>query len=87
VFMTDKNRQIVGGRVSSGEVEKGAKIEVYRQEDLIGKGKIINLQRNKKDIPRLSKGEECGILYEGTGRIEKGDELIIYKEESRKEEL
>jgi len=87
VFMTDKNRQIVGGKVAEGEVEKGAKIEAYREEELIGKGKIVNLQRNKKDISRLPKGEECGILYEGTGRIEKGDVLTIYKEEKRKEEL
>ena len=87
VFMTDKNRQIVGGRINQGEVTKGAKLEVYRNEELIGKGKIINLQRNKKDIPLLSRGEECGILYEGTGRIEKGDELIVYKEERHKEEL
>ncbi|MBU0546730.1 MAG: translation initiation factor IF-2 [Patescibacteria group bacterium] len=87
VFMTDKNRQIVGGRINSGEVEKGAKLEVYRNEDLIGKGKIINLQRNKKDVPKLSRGDECGILYEGTGRIEKGDEIIVYKQEKQKEIL
>jgi len=87
VFMTDKSRQIVGGRINSGEVEKGARLEVYRNEELVGKGKIINLQRNKKDIPKLSKGDECGILYEGTGRIEKGDEIIVYKEERQKEIL
>lgn len=87
VFMTDKNRQIVGGRINSGEVEKGARLEVYRNEELIGKGKIINLQRNKKDVPKLSKGDECGILYEGTGRIEKGDEIVVYKEERQKEIL
>jgi translation initiation factor IF-2 len=87
VFMTDKNRQIVGGKITNGEVEKGARLEVYRNEELIGKGRIVNLQRNKKDMPKLSKGDECGILYEGTGRIEKGDEIIAYKEERQREIL
>jgi len=87
VFMTDKKRQIIGARVIDGEVEKGLKIEIFREEELIGKGKIINLQRNKKDISRLGKGEEAGILYEGTGRAEKGDILIVYKKETRKDEL
>ena len=87
VFMTEKSRQIVGGKVVEGEVQKGAKIEVYREEELIGKGKIINLQRNKKDIAKLAKGEECGILYDGNGRIDKGDILIIYRQQRRKEEL
>lgn len=87
VFMTEKSRQIVGGKVIEGEVQKGAKIEIYREEELIGKGKIINLQRNKKDIAKLAKGEECGILYDGNGRIDKGDILIIYRQQKRKEEL
>ena len=87
VFMTEKSRQIVGGKVIEGEVQKGAKIEVYREEELVGKGKIINLQRNKKDIAKLPKGEECGILYDGNNRIDKGDILIIYREQRRKEEL
>jgi len=87
IFMTEKSRQIVGGKIVEGEVQKGAKIEVYREEELIGKGKIINLQRNKKDIAKLAKGEECGILYDGNGRIDKGDILVIYRQQRRKEEL
>jgi len=87
IFMTKKNRQIIGGKIIEGEVEKGAKIEVQREEEVVGRGKIINLQRNKKDVPRLSKGQDCGILYEGNVKIQEGDILVIYKEERKKEEL
>lgn len=84
IFLTEKNRQIIGGKVSEGEVRKGAQIEVLREDQIIGRGKLINLQRNKKDVERVGKGEECGILYEGDIKIEVGDILIIYTEERRK---
>lgn len=87
IFLTEKNRQIVGGKIIEGEVVKGTKIEVWRKEENVGKGKMINLQRDKKDIDRLVKGQECGILFEGNIRIEEGDVLVIYKEERVKGEL
>ncbi len=87
IFLTDKNRQIVGGKVVDGEVKKGASIEVVRQENLVGKGRMINLQRDKKDIDRIIKGQECGIMYEGDVKVEVGDVLAIYTEEKIKGEL
>ncbi len=80
-FLATKNRQIIGGRVTEGEVQKGASIEVIRNEEKIGSGRLINLQRNKKDADLISRGEECGILFEGNVKIEEGDVLIFYKEE------
>jgi translation initiation factor IF-2 len=85
-FLSEKNRQIIGGRIIEGEVKKGSLIEVFRNEEKIGQGRIINLQRNKKDVTTLSKGEECGILFEGDVKIEEGDILLIYTEEKRKVE-
>jgi len=84
VFMSDKNRQIVGGKVIEGEVKKGTMIEILREEEVVGKGRIVNLQKNKKDADKGIKGEEVGILYEGTERIKEGDLLIVYTEEKRK---
>jgi len=78
VFLNEKNRQILGGKVAAGEVRKGMPCEVLRKEEKVGGGKIINLQRNKKDIEKLAKGEECGILYEGNVKVEEGDILEIY---------
>ncbi len=86
-FLIEKNRQIIGGKVIEGEIRKGVFIETLRNEELTGKGRLINLQRNKKDIEKVAKGEECGILYEGSARVEEGDVLVIYTEERRKSEL
>ena len=84
IFRTEKNRQIVGGKVISGEVKKGVKIEVLRQEERIGKGKLVQLQQNKKEIGKVLQGQECGILFEGDTRIQEGDVLEIYEEEKTK---
>ena len=87
IFLVEKNRQIIGGKVIEGEIKKGVQIEVFREEKLIGKGKLISLQKNKKDAERVSKGEECGILFEGDVKIEAGDILAIYTEEKKRGEL
>jgi len=87
IFLTEKNRQIVGGRVIEGEVQKGVSLEILRGEEVVGIGKVINLQENKKDIAQARKGQEVGILYEGEGRIAEGDILLFYKQEQRKVSL
>jgi len=87
IFRTEKNRQILGGKVIEGEIKKGILVEIFRGEEKVGQGRIINLQRDKKDAQSAKKGEECGALYEGDVKIEEGDVLVIYTEEKRKEEL
>jgi translation initiation factor IF-2 len=80
VFRTEKNRQIVGGKVADGEVKRGAKIEIWRNEEKLGEAKLINLQRNKKDIAAAVKGEECGIMCGGDIKVEAGDILQFYEQ-------
>lgn len=87
IFRTEKNRQIVGGNVVEGEVHKGASLEIFRNGEKVGQGRIVELQSNKKDFDVVKKGRECGILYQGSERIKEGDELVVYKEEYRQEEL
>jgi len=87
IFLTEKNRQILGGKVMEGMIRKGASVEVYRNDENIGKGKIVGLQRNKKEIDEVAKGTECGMLYEGNVRIAEKDILVAFAEERRKIEL
>ena len=83
-FLAEKSRQIIGGKVIEGEIKKGSLIEVFRNEEKIGRGKMINLQKNKKDVSLVPKGEECGILYEGDVSVEQDDILQFYIEEKQK---
>ncbi|MDO8474166.1 MAG: GTP-binding protein [bacterium] len=75
VFLTEKNRQIIGGKVTDGEVRKKSQMKIFRGEAELGTGKIINLQKDKKDTEVAVRGEECGILYEGSVKIQQGDIL------------
>ncbi len=91
IFRTEKNRQIVGAKIIEGEIKKGALIEVQRivgeEEQIIGKGKIVNLQINEKNVDKLAKGGQCGILYEGDAKVQEGDILIVYQKETKKGDL
>ncbi len=87
IFRKEKSRMIVGGKVISGRVENKAQVNIIRNEEKIGKGRILQLQCNKKDVPEVEKGKEAGILFEGDTVIEGGDLLEIYKEEKKKREL
>lgn len=84
IFFGEKSRQIVGGKITEGEIKKGLKLEVFRNESKVGAGRIINLQRDKKDMDLLKKGDECGILFEGNVKVEPQDILVAYTEERQK---
>jgi len=87
LFRAEKDRQIIGGRVTKGQVKKGALVEVIREKKKIGQGKVIQLQRDKKDTEEVAKGQECGIFFLGSTTIEEGDILEIYEEEKKKREI
>ncbi len=84
IFFGEKNRQIVGGKITEGEIKKGLKLDVIRGIEKVGAGKIISLQRNKKEVDLLRKGDECGIMFEGNVKVEEGDILAAYVEERQK---
>jgi len=87
LFKTGKKDMIVGGKVISGKIAKGCLIEVMRAENVIGKGKLGNLQQNKVDVDEVAKNNECGITFDGETKIKEGDTLICYTEEVKKQTL
>ena len=87
IFKTNKNRQIIGGKVIEGEIKKGAKLEIWRENESFGKGRMVSLQENKKDVTLVAKGKECGLLIEGETRIQEGDIIEAFEEEGKKGEL
>ncbi|EKE18880.1 MAG: hypothetical protein ACD_9C00206G0002 [uncultured bacterium] len=87
IFKTGKRDMIVGGRVSEGKIIKGALIEIKRDGEIIGKGKLEQLQQDKKVTAEVGKGNECGIVFEGDTKIKEGDTLIAFTEEEKKRTL
>jgi len=87
VFRTEKERQIVGGRVIEGEVVNNAKIEVLRNNEIIGRGRTDQLQKEKKNVEKGVIDDEVGILYIGSGKIQEDDILQFFIEEKKKLEF
>jgi translation initiation factor IF-2 len=87
IFKTGKKDMIVGGKVLSGHIVKSSQIEVWRNENAIGKGSLLNLQQNKIDVDEVTEGKECGVTFDGETKIKEGDILFSYKEEVKKKTL
>lgn len=81
VFMTGKKDMIVGGSVSSGKMKNGEFVEVVRDEKVLGRGKLNNLQQNKINVDEVTQGKECGITFDGETKIKEGDTLVCFHEE------
>ena len=84
--------QIVGGKVIQGKAVRGALIDVVRDDAVIAKGRLAQLQQNKVDITEVSEGYELGIRFEPFGSqstlaITIGDILEIYEEEKIKRSI
>jgi len=81
VFKTGKRDMIVGGKVTTGKMVNGEWIEVQRDEKILGRGKLLNLQQNKINVPEVKEGSECGITFEGEARIKESDTLVCFHED------
>ena len=87
VFRSEKSSMILGGRVEGGKLRNEAKIRVRRGNEIIGLGKIGQLQINKQTVNEVPDGSECGIQFEGKIKAEVGDVLEAYWEEEKKKKL
>ena len=79
-FRTEKNYQIIGGQVTSGQIELNAIAAILRDQITVSEGKISKLQIGKQDVKLVAAGEECGLQIDGKPAIVKGDQIIVYKE-------
>ncbi len=87
IFKNGKRDMILGGRVSEGKMLRGSLLEIERDGEIIGQGKMTNLQQNKQNADEVGQGNECGVVFEGGTKVMVGDNVIAYKEEERKRTL
>ncbi len=87
IFRTEKQQQIIGGKVVSGSPENNAMVNVWRGEDFVTTGKITGLQSAKQEVKFVEEGEECGLKFEGQPVILEGDILEFYREDKKTETL
>jgi len=86
LFRKEAKHQIVGGKVLSGKVVRGAAIDVIRGSEVVSKGRLAQLQHNKEDVSEVKEGFEAGIRLDVISgqpfeEVREGDILEIYEEE------
>lgn len=73
VFSRTKERQIVGGKVLQGRIVLDKTVKLMRREFEIGRGKIVNLEKNKTKVKEVEEGAEFGMMIESKIEIADGD--------------
>lgn len=83
-FKKAKDTQIIGGKVLEGEFTKNTMVEVFRNDEMVGKGRIKSLEREKKEVGKAVKGQEIGMMFVGDVKVEIDDIFKIYREEKQR---
>ena len=78
---------MIGGKVSDGELTKNTKVEMLRDEEVIGAGRIKGLQQDKKEVGKVEKGKEAGLMLEADIQVEENDILQVFREDKEKDSL
>jgi len=77
-FSQQKEKQVIGGKVTSGKIVNGAKFKIMRRDALIGEGKVTELQAQKMKTSEVLEGNECGLQVESKITVAERDVLIPY---------
>ncbi len=76
-FSTQKGRAVVGGRVEEGTIKSGAEVRIIRRDEEIGRGKIVGLQAQKKEVKEVEAGNEFGAMVRTDALPAAGDRLEV----------
>lgn len=85
VFRHERDRGIVGGKVISGHVSPGTKINVFREGENIGELKTQSVQIGGEKVDRVDSNNEGGVSYLGTIKLKVKDQLefVLVEEKLR----
>jgi translation initiation factor IF-2 len=78
VFTTEKDRQILGGRVLEGELTVGDEFRIYRRDAHIGTGRLRDLERQKEKTSSVGKDSEFGVSVSASTEVMTGDRIEAF---------
>ena len=78
IFNANKTKQVLGGRVESGRINLGDKIKIFRRENEIGRGEIVELQHARSQVKTVEMDSECGLMVEAKIEIVTGDVISAF---------
>jgi translation initiation factor IF-2 len=87
VFKVSRVGTIVGCYVTSGKIQRNAKVRVIRDASVVFDGEIESLRRFKDDVREVNEGFECGIQVARFQDLKEGDVIEAYAMEHVAAEL
>lgn len=80
IFYIKNVGTVVGFRVTNGIVKVGTMINIFRDKEKIGEGKVTSLQKDRQYVKELSKGHEGAISVDGFNDWKEEDKVEVYIE-------
>ncbi|MEX6632649.1 translation initiation factor IF-2 [Hyphococcus lacteus] len=81
VFSISKHGKVAGCRVTEGNVRRGAKVRLIRDNVVIHEGELSQLKRFKDDVQEVPVGQECGMSFANYEDMRSGDVIECFSVE------
>ena len=81
VFNITKVGKVAGCMITEGQVKRGAKVRLLRDDVVIHDGTLKTLRRFKEEVKEVRDGYECGMAFENYQDIQAGDRIECYEVE------
>ena len=82
VFNITKVGKVAGCRVVEGNVQRGAKVRLVRDNVVVHEGTLSTLKRFKDEVKEVQVGQECGMAFENYQDMRVGDVIECFTVES-----
>ncbi|MGI9514925.1 MAG: translation initiation factor IF-2 [Anderseniella sp.] len=82
VFNITKVGKVAGCRVVEGNVQRGAKVRLVRDNVVVHEGTLSTLKRFKDEVKEVQVGQECGMAFENYQDMRPGDVIECFTVES-----
>ena len=79
VFNITKTGKVAGCMITEGQVKRGAKVRLLRDDVVIHDGTLKTLRRFKEEVREVKEGYECGMAFENYGDIQVKDRIECYE--------
>ena len=81
VFNITKVGKVAGCQVTEGNVQRGAKVRLIRDNVVIHEGTLSTLKRFKDEVKEVQVGQECGMAFENYQDMRAGDIIECFRVE------
>ncbi|MDQ5890393.1 MAG: translation initiation factor [Candidatus Dependentiae bacterium] len=85
VFPIKGHKVIAGCMIKEGILKIGDKVVCTRSRQEIGSGKVITLQRDRKEAKEIYAGNDCGLLTDSFHDWAVGDRITIFTHQQEEE--